>query len=146
MTRLILCLAASVLFSAPALAKVTFSTYEAADPVITGKGGAKTTDKGIDWWTEGSPPKRYRIIGILTDDRGDGRLSGNAVGSKSIAKKVREVGGDAVVLLQKSERQTGSSTYVQQGQGYAAGTANAITTADVTRTTTFVVIKVLDPS
>lgn len=143
MKRLLIFLAPIFVLASPAQAKILYSTYDGPDPVVTGKGGAKITEQGIDWWTGGDPPRPYRIVGILTDTRGNGRFSGDALGSKNIAKKVKAVGGNAVVVYKSSDAVVGSSTYAQRGQGYAAGMTNAITSVDIRRSTSFIVIQVL---
>lgn len=85
--------------ASPAAAGVQYSTYEGSDAVQTGTGGAKITKDGIDFWTEGTPPRRFQVLGILTDSRHDGSFSGNAIGSRGLAKRVREAGGDALIVM-----------------------------------------------
>src|SRR3546814_2273782 len=59
------------------------------------------------YWTMGDPPRRYQVIGIIRDKRGDGPLSGDAIGSKSVAKATLKAGGDAVIYLSSNSRVTG---------------------------------------
>lgn len=132
--------------SFPAEAKVRFEAYEARNSIVEGQGGSRTEKDGVDFWTMGDPPRRYQIIGIIRDNRGTGVFHGNAVGSSGIAKKVREVGGDAVILL---DQNTALKGIYSQGQAtangnQASGSAFAIPIQE--RTTTFVVVKYLEPS
>lgn len=120
---------AAILLSTPAVAKLTFAAYDGPNQIVTGRGGAKIVKNGIEWWTDGEPPRSFRIIGILTDTRENPRAIGNA----NIAAKVRSLGGNAVIVTRQSSRLVSGPSYVQQGQGYAAGTADVITS--VTRKT-----------
>lgn len=86
----------------PAEAKTRFETYETRESVVEGQGGSCIEKDGVNFWTMGDPLRRYQIIGIIRDSRGTGPLNGNAIGSSGIAKKVREVGGDAVILLNQN--------------------------------------------
>ena len=95
------------LLASPAAAGVQFSTYEGADAIQTGSGGAKITKNGIDFWTDGTPPRKYQVLGFITDTRQDKLLSGKAIGSSGLAKRVREVGGDAMIVMGQNERNAG---------------------------------------
>lgn len=103
-----------LLTATPALAnaKIEFSAYEGAPVIETGQGGTKVTKNGIDYWTSGRPPRRYQVIGLVTDKRDEEWDGGRAVGSPSIARKVKQAGGDAVIL--QSQQESGS------GGGYGA--------------------------
>src|SRR3546814_13538204 len=70
------------------------------------------------YWTMGDPPRRYQVIVIIRDKRGDGPLSGDAIGSKSVAKATLKAGGDAVIYLSSNSRVTG---VVSGGQASAYG-------------------------
>ena len=126
-------------------AKTRFESYEARNSVIDGQGGSRTTKDGVDFWTIGDPPRRYQVIGIIRDNRGTGLVHGNAIGSSGIAKKVRSVGGDAVVLLNQNSSLKGIVTQGQAtaygNQAYGSGVAIPIQE----RVTTFAVVKYLAP-
>ncbi len=104
-------------------AKTRFEVYEGKNDILEGSGGTKITEHGIDFWTNGAPPRRYQIIGIITDNRGEGNLIGRAVGSKSVAKKVIKAGGNAVILLDQQSKVTG----VISGDSWSSA-VNEITT------------------
>ena len=126
-------------------AKTRFESYEARNSVIEGQGGSRTIKDGVDFWTIGDPPRRYQVIGIIRDNRGTGLVHGNAIGSSGIAKKVRSVGGDAVVLLNQNSALKGIFTQGQAtaygNQAYGSGVAIPIQE----RVTTFAVVKYLAP-
>ncbi len=89
----------SLVTATPSDAGTTYATYEGKDSITEGQGGTKVTADGVDFWTTGTPPHRYQILGILTDTRGMGLLSGEAIGNGGLAKRVKELGGSAVVVL-----------------------------------------------
>ena len=130
----------------PADAKTRFERYEARDSIIEGNGGSRIEKDGIDFWTMGDPPRRYQIIGIIRDNRGTGVFHGNAIGSSGIAKKVREVGGDGVILLNQDSALKG---IYSQGQATANGNqafGSSFAIPIEERVTTFIVVKYLEPS
>lgn len=133
-------LALVVCLPAPASAKITFAVYEGPNAERVGQGGTKMTEKGIDWWTAGQPPRRFKILGILSDSRTNKPFRGEAIGSKAIAKKVIELGGSAVLIWNQSEAAVGS-VIVGSGNQYG-GSASAKTITR--RATTLIVIRYLD--
>jgi hypothetical protein len=102
--------------SAPALAgaKIDFAAYEGPKQIVEGAGGTKITKNGIDYWTTGTPPRKYEVIGFVQDKRDEAWDGGQAVGSPRIAKKVRQAGGHAVIV----------ETQVEAGSSGGGGTAN----------------------
>src|SRR3546814_17282 len=135
---------AALLQSSEAQAKSRFTPYEARNSIVEGKGGTRTTKHGIDYWTMGDPPRRYQVIGIIRDKRGDGPLSGDAIGSKSVAKATLKAGGDAVIYLSSNSRVTGVVSGGQASaygnQTYGSGWSRAVSK----QYTQFAVIKYLD--
>lgn len=100
MRSLTLLLALSVI-SGPSFAQ-EFAAWEGKQIVKVGEGGARKVINGIDFWTEGTPPKPYILIGYLLDTRHESGLYGMMRMSSlesSIAKKAKQVGGDAVVFM-----------------------------------------------
>ncbi|MFL6727968.1 MAG: hypothetical protein ACJ8FS_15865 [Sphingomicrobium sp.] len=110
---------ALALLASPAWAGDQFSTYEGPDAVQAGTGGAKITKDGVDFWTDGTPPRKYQVLGFLTDSRHDKLLSGHAVGSSGLAKRVREAGGDALIVMGQDERNSGIVGGINGGFGWA---------------------------
>jgi len=95
--------------SAPALgqAKIDFAIYEGSPRILQGEGGTKITKSGIDYWTTGTPPRRYQVIAFVQDRRDETWDGGHAIGSPSIAAKVKKAGGDAVIV--ESQEEAGKS-------------------------------------
>jgi hypothetical protein len=111
-----------------------FLTYEGRDAVQEGQGGERKTVDGIDFWMRGDPPRRFQILGSLTDRRHQSGLIGMARMASldsDIAKAAKGAGGDAVILEAEDSDVIGGSSYantVVNGGGAAGGFhANAFT-------------------
>ena len=52
-----------------AMASPEFLSYESKNSIRDGQGGERKTVDGIDFWMRGDPPRRYQVIGSLTDER-----------------------------------------------------------------------------
>jgi hypothetical protein len=104
-TYITLAMAFAPILSAPAFAqaKIDFAIYEGPPKVATGEGGTKITKNGIDYWTTGTPPRRYQIIGFVQDRRDELMDGGHAIGSPSITSKVKRAGGHAVIVESQDE-------------------------------------------
>lgn len=135
---------AALLISSPALAKQEYATYEGADAIRTGVGGSRISKNGIDYWTTGTPPRRYQILGILTDARKNRLLDGNVIGSKSVAKIVNAAGGNAVIVAGSETKDWGA---IGTTNGFVSGSTYSgnFNSISITRTTTqLLVVKYLD--
>jgi len=142
----ILAIGLAIAAAQSAEAKTRFEAYEARDSIVEGSGGSRIEKDGVDFWTMGDPPRRYQIIGIIRDNRGTGPLHGNAIGSSGIAKKVREVGGDAAILLNQNSALKG---IYSQGQATANGNqafGSGFAIPIQERVSTFIVVKYLEPA
>lgn len=121
---------AGLLLAAPAVAEPQFMTYEARNPIREGQGGDRKTVDSIDFWVHGDPPRRYQIIGSLTDERHKTGLWG-AIRMSSfesdIAKAAKAAGGDAVILDSEKDEVLGvvGSAFGTANATYGSGTANA---------------------
>jgi len=128
----------------PAHAKTRFFAYEGRDSIVEGRGGTRISKNEIDYWTSGTPPRRFQVIGFIDDSRGTGALHGDVVGSRSIARLAKAAGGQAVIILDSSTETVGlwgsSNSYSGQGQT----TGNGIVTAIRRRHTKIAVIRYLD--
>jgi hypothetical protein len=74
----------------------TYYNYSGAKPLI-GTGGASENVSGIDFWVEGTPPKKFQIIGVISDNRPSGPIA-MAARNGQIAALVKKKGGDAILL------------------------------------------------
>ena len=113
--------AAMIGHSVPAIAqaKIDFALYEGKPIIKTGEGGTKITKHGIDYWTSGEPPRRYQVIAMVQDKRDEFWDGGHAIGSPSLANKVKIAGGDAVII--QSENEAGHGGGYSSASGSASG-------------------------
>ncbi len=85
-----------------------FIGYEGKNAVREGDGGAKKTVEGVDFWSDGAPPRKFVLLGYVTDRRHKSGLIGIARMAsleKDVAAIVKENGGDAAILV-NSESET----------------------------------------
>jgi hypothetical protein len=75
-----------------------FQRWDGGNNVIQGKGGSRKVVDGIDMWTNGDPPRKFRILGIIDDER-PGGLVPMAQLKHDIAAAVRAHGGNAVIAI-----------------------------------------------
>jgi hypothetical protein len=119
-----------------------FVSYEGNDPVRLGSGGEKKIVDGIDFWSNGAPPRKFKIIGYVTGSRlksgliGMIRMSGL---DSSIAKEARKAGGDAVILTNSEAVTEGYINNTRTNAAMIANTSGSLnaTTSGNTTTGTF---------
>ena len=140
-------LAAACVVASCAHVHQQFAAYEGPNAERSGLGGTKITSDGIDFWTTGTPPRRFRVLGILTDTRRNQQFAAASFDS-DVAAKVRAVGGDAVVYLSEDKEYVGTynvgqasaTTYGNTTHAYGSGVGVAISN----KTTQLEVIKYLE--
>src|SRR5262249_10849547 len=49
-----------------------YQPYEGRNNVYEGDGGTKVVVDGVDFWANGSPPRKYAILGVVTSAIGAG--------------------------------------------------------------------------
>ena len=79
-----------------------FVPYQGKTDIKEGDGGGKKTVDGIDFWSDGDPPLKYKLLGFLIDERHKSGLFGSFAMSSletDIAADAKNAGGDAVILL-----------------------------------------------
>ncbi|KIE58394.1 hypothetical protein A946_07880 [Methylacidiphilum kamchatkense Kam1] len=67
------------------------------DGIQEGKGGGKRVIQGIEVWSDGLPNKKYKIIGVIHDER-SGLFSSGLI--KDVVKKAKSIGADGVIEYQ----------------------------------------------
>jgi hypothetical protein len=97
------------LLAVPTIARAQeFIPYEGRETIRQGEGGGKKTVDGVDFWSDGSPSRKFKLVGYVTDRRHKtgliGKFSMNSLES-DIARVARSNGGDAVILM-RSEAET----------------------------------------
>jgi hypothetical protein len=115
--------------------------------VFEGKGGTKVVVDGMEVWDNGDPPRKFKVLGIIDDQRPGGIIPMSQLRSDMV-KKAREAGGDAVVQLSNQSQIAGyytsgsASAYAYGGSATAYGFS---TSAPVRRNVAkFAVIKYLE--
>lgn len=106
-THLLLLLSVSLL---AACATTTFKAFETREPlIINGTGGTRTVQDGMDIWNSGEPPRKFKVIGIIEDDRPGGVIPMAQLRS-DIVRKAREAGGQAVIQVRSQSQIVGYQT------------------------------------
>jgi hypothetical protein len=92
-----------------------FTAYK-DNTIFQGHGGAVRSINGIELWTDGSPDRKFRIIGVIAIEQGNGQgLSGmlnqwtqfqqfaQASPESHLASEAKAHGGDAVIIIQHNQ-------------------------------------------
>ena len=85
-------------FTLVGCATVDFQPYEGKNNLYEGEGGTKVVVNGIDFWANGSPPRKYSIIGMVVSEIGSGYGDEGIIRS-SVASEVKKRDGDAAVQV-----------------------------------------------
>lgn len=86
-----------------------------------GTGGASETVNDIDIWIEGTPPRPFTIIGVITDNRPGGPIP-MATRKGQITSLAKKNGGDAILF--KFDESQFVGTY-SSGSAFTSGQATA---------------------
>lgn len=87
-------------------ATTEYKSFEGKTNVFEGKGGTKVVVDGMEIWDNGDPPRKFKVLGIIDDER-SGAIIPMSQLRNDIVKKAREAGGDAVVQLGSQSQVTG---------------------------------------
>jgi len=127
-----------------------FVAYEGKGAVIEGQGGGKKVVDGIDFWSDGDPPYKYKLLGYLTDRRLKSGLFGMISMSgleSNIASEAKKAGGDGVIVIYSdAETVGGVSNGVASGQSNGrrySGSGTGISAAIQKNNSKFAVVKYL---
>jgi hypothetical protein len=101
-----------------------YYTYSGSG-IYQGRGGASKNVDGVDIWIDGSPPRKFKIIGYITDSRLGGPIP-MAMRDSDLAAAAKKNGGDGILL--KAEQSNFVAT---------ASTANATAVTNGNVTTAF---------
>lgn len=90
---------AAALFGLVSCATTTFTALPPqGDGIYQGKGGTKSVVEGMDIWSDGDPPRRYRVLGLIEDQRPGEAKTMSELGA-DVVSKARAVGGQALIQL-----------------------------------------------
>lgn len=104
-------------------ATTEYKAFEGKGNVIEGKGGTKVVVDGLEIWDNGEPPRKFKVLGIIDDERPGGLIPMSQLRSDMV-KKAREAGGDAVVQLNSQSQIAG---YYTSGSASAYAYGNSAT-------------------
>jgi len=137
-----------VFFTMTACVTTEYKIFQGEDNVFVGKGGAMIMVDGMEIWDYGEPPRKYKVLGFIEDER-----SGPFTMSKrnlDVVRKAREVGGDAVIKPSNQSQidmyyPAGSvGVYSSSGHYSSTGIGASISIPLNKNISSFVVIKFLD--
>jgi hypothetical protein len=78
-----------------------FRQYVGGAAEKQGSGGTLERVEGIDFWQDGTPPRRYRILGQVDEEWRTPEM--DRVDMRRLAPVVKNAGGDAAVLVTATE-------------------------------------------
>ena len=104
-------------------ATTQYHQYFGKENVFEGRGGTKKIIEGIDFWDNGEPPRKFVLLGIIDDKRPGGIIPMSSLES-DIAKKAKEAGGDAVIVLANNSKITGYINTLNANTNFYGSTAN----------------------
>lgn len=77
----------------------TFQPYEGrSDKIVEGEGGTKEIIGGYEFWDNGTPPRRYKVLGVSTVEDQDNPV-GRQLIRMAMADQIKQAGGDAAVVV-----------------------------------------------
>src|SRR5438552_18949626 len=86
-----------------------FQSWEGGNSVVQGHGGTRKVVDGMDVWTHGDPPRRFKVLGIIEDER-PGAMIPMAQLKHDIVQKARQNGGNAVIFVSSASQLAGYYT------------------------------------
>jgi hypothetical protein len=116
-------------------ASTNYQAIESQGPVVAqGQWGTRKVVDGVDIWTMGAPPKKYRVLGVINDTRGGGVIPMAGYYS-GIAAKVKQYGGDAAIEVSSQRQYVGTASFANattttsggySGTGYNYGNFSTV--------------------
>ncbi|MGZ8946942.1 MAG: hypothetical protein ACXW1W_16165 [Methylococcaceae bacterium] len=121
-----------LLLAGCACASTEYKAFEGKlDGIIDGNGGAKVIVNGMEIWDDGEPPRKFKTLGFIDDNREGGRNTMSIL-REDVVKKAREAGGDAVIKLNSQSQLAkfyaagGASTNTYDYSAYAYGSSRTM--------------------
>lgn len=90
-----------------------FTQYHGSE-IVQGTGGSNRAVDGIDFWEDGTPLQKYKILGTIDENHQHGKFGDlfSTDRDEAIAKIARQQGGDAVIFVEGNPE---PSTQDEQG-------------------------------
>ncbi|WBO21483.1 hypothetical protein [Sphingomonas abietis] len=131
--------------TAPAFAGSIFEAVNDPAPIIEGGRGQSHDVGGIAVYSDGLPAGKYKVVGMIRDDRVASPATGNPLRSQRIAHLAKAKGGNGVLYLGQvagthlvSEREEGGAPFA------SLATGTDYTHSEATIESKFLVIKSAD--
>lgn len=106
------------------LVQANYQPYEGRAPlVLEGQGGTKDLVGGYEVWANGTPPRRYEVLGVVALTAPD-NPGGNSSMRAALAEKIKEAGGAGAIEMDSTGGGTRSVVGLAGGQlvsGVAVG-------------------------
>ncbi len=106
-------LATLLIASAAVLAGCATTNYQVwegrAPQVLEGQGGTKDIVDGVELWNDGTPPRRFQVMGVVTVEATSHPISVSQARS-AVAAEVKKAGGDAAIFIEGWGNQGGGNT------------------------------------
>jgi hypothetical protein len=138
-----------LLVTALVLAACASTTYRpldtSGDGIFEGRGGSMSVEDGMDIWDYGAPSGRYRVLGVIEDERQGGALAPLSGMRHDVVKKAREVGGQALIRFSShTERLEEGPGSARIAEGTFAAPASSSAAPPRRQTAIFLVIQYID--
>ncbi|MGE4323164.1 MAG: hypothetical protein AB7E60_09070 [Sphingobium sp.] len=125
MIRICIATLAPLVMTATAYAMPLYQPYGDDQQIGVGHGGTKLTEENFDYWTNGTPLGRFRVLGVINIPRNAPPPTGKALGPTEVAKLARQHGGDAIIALNRNRhvtiRTVDGKSHASFGDAYGAG-------------------------
>lgn len=79
-------------------ATVDYQPYEGKNNLYEGSGGTRVVVDGIDFWANGTPPRKYSIVGMVVSEVGSG-IGDEALIRSAVASEVKKKQGNAAIQV-----------------------------------------------
>jgi hypothetical protein len=118
MKKIFLSLTALAMLFSAGCSSTQYFPYQGSGQLV-GSGGAALRMNGVDLWINGSPPRKFYVVGYIEDVRpgGPGPMS---MRNYRLTEKAHAAGGDGVLVLSDRSQYVGTFS-----SGNAFTTANA---------------------
>lgn len=85
------------LLLAAGCSSTNFTEYRGPS-LAQGTGGTVRTVDGIDFWENGNPNRKFKVLGVIDDERGDRWFAGSSR-DKALASMAKSRSGSAIILM-----------------------------------------------
>lgn len=132
-----------LLLAGCSMATTKYRVFEAKQTDFEGAGGTKDVVNGVDVWVTGAPPRKFRILGVISDLRPNGVIPQNNK-LPELTKATKDQGGDAMILYTSEERFAGTVAVGNVSTFGTSATGTAVSVPAYKSLSRYLVVKYLD--